>query len=574
MLKNLTFRFVIDQVKRYWKETLLGTFLLILTNGIGVLIPIQIKKAVDLLATKHFQVDSQILLFLLGIAGLAVLMAFIRTGSRVVLFGIGRKVESDQKQLFYEHLLKLDLAYFSTQRIGDLISRATSDIQAIRQMMGFGLLNVINIVWLYALTLPLMISLNADLTFWILIGYLPILFFVKFLSNKLKTQQQKAQEDLGALSSFIEEDLNGIQVIKAYSQEEREINRFKKINDQFLNVSIDLAKWRGLIWPIMQLAGGISFFVLLIYANKGALTVGTAAAFLICLERLVFPTAILGWLITIFQRGSVSVERVNEIFAELPQIVDKSNQPLKVESGSIEIKNLNIEFEQGVKILSNLSLEFKAGEFVGVVGMIGSGKSTMCKSILRLIHIPDQAVFIDSQDINLCKITSLREQVGFVPQEAFLFNASIAENIGFFGKFSQAQIEESAKLAQIHDEIMSFPNGYETITGERGVMLSGGQAQRVSLARAIVANPKILLLDDSISSVDNEIGLTILNSLRERFKDLTLILITHRISSLKEADRIYILDKGSCVGQGKHSQLLRHNEVYQKLWKLQLVAKD
>jgi ATP-binding cassette subfamily B protein len=193
---------------------------------------------------------------------------------------------------------------------------------------------------------------------------------------------------------------------------------------------------------------------------------------------------------------------------------------------------------------------------------------------LRLIHIPDQAVFIDSQDINLCKITSLREQVGFVPQEAFLFNASIAENIGFFGKFSQAQIEESAKLAQIHDEIMSFPNGYETITGERGVMLSGGQAQRVSLARAIVANPKILLLDDSISSVDNEIGLTILNSLRERFKDLTLILITHRISSLKEADRIYILDKGSCVGQGKHSQLLRHNEVYQKLWKLQLVAKD
>ena len=574
MLKNLTFRFVIDQVKRYWKETLLGTFLLILTNGIGVLIPIQIKKAVDLLATKHFQVDSQILLFLLGIAGLAVLMAFIRTGSRVVLFGIGRKVESDQKQLFYEHLLKLDLAYFSTQRIGDLISRATSDIQAIRQMMGFGLLNVINIVWLYALTLPLMISLNAGLTFWILIGYLPILFFVKFLSNKLKTQQQKAQEDLGALSSFIEEDLNGIQVIKAYSQEEREINRFKKINDQFLNVSIDLAKWRGLIWPIMQLAGGISFFALLIYANKGALTVGTAAAFLICLERLVFPTAILGWLITIFQRGSVSVERVNEIFAELPQIVDKSNQPLKVENGSIEIKNLNIEFEQDVKILNNLSLEFKAGEFVGVVGVIGSGKSTMCKSILRLIHIPDQAVFIDSQDVNLCKITSLREQVGFVPQEAFLFNASIAENIGFFGKFSQGQIEEAAKLAQIHDEIMSFPNGYETITGERGVMLSGGQAQRVALARAIVANPKILLLDDSISSVDNEIGLKILNSLRERFKDLTLILITHRISSLKEADQIYILDKGSCVGQGKHSQLLRHNEVYQKLWKLQLVAKD
>ena len=427
----------------------------------------------------------------LGIIGVAaLLMAFIRTSSRIVLFGIGRQVESDQRTAFYNHLLKLDLLYFNTQKIGDLISRSTSDIQAIRQMMGFGILNIINIVWVYAFTLPLMLKLNAQITFWILIGYLPILAFVRYLSLKLKTDQQLGQEKLGALSSFIEEDINGIQVIKAYSQEEREIERFKITNDSYLNTATSLAQWRGLIWPIMEFAGRISFFVLVFYINQGKISAGQIAAFLLCLERLVFPTAIIGWLITIFQRGSVSVQRIQEVFQENPQIKEiPQAKALKVDKGEIEIKDLSFKYEaKSDNILQNLSLKLEPKQFIGVVGLIGSGKSTLCSALLRLIDIPENCIFIDGQDITKISISSLREQITLIPQETFLFNSTISDNIGFAGNYTQSEIESASKLAQIHPEIINFKETYQTMVGEKGVSVSGGQAQRIALARALITN--------------------------------------------------------------------------------------
>lgn len=569
---NATFQFFIQQVKRYRKETLQGTILLILTNALGVYIPIQIKHTIDLFVSKGLKPSPEVWLSLGIIATLALLMAAIRTGSRVVLFGIGRRVESDQKQEFYEHLLKLDMVYFNTQRIGDLISRATNDIQAIRQMMGFGLLNLINIVWVYSLTLPLMFSLNPSLTMWIMFGYVPILFSVRLLSVKLKHKQQEAQEKLGSLSSFIEEDINGIQVIKSYSQEKREISRFQQINDDYRDISVGLAQWRGVIWPIMELAKSISFFLLLIYVNQDLLTAGTVAAFLVCLERILFPTAIIGWLITIFQRGSVSVERIQEVLRISPKIQNHSLQTLDVNEGKIEIKDLNLAYEEQNPVLKELSLNVTPGNFVGIVGTIGSGKSTLCNSLLRLLNVPSDTIKLDAQDITQKSISSLRKQVTLVPQETFLFNTTIKQNISFAGDFSDEEILQAAKDAQIHSEINGFENGYETLVGEKGVSLSGGQAQRVALARAIITNPKVLVLDDSIASVDNEIGVRILNSLRSRFKEQTLILVTHRISSLKEADEIFVMDNGTCIGSGKHAHLLRTNEVYQKLWKKQKLS--
>ncbi|MDX1920701.1 MAG: ABC transporter ATP-binding protein [Candidatus Caenarcaniphilales bacterium] len=569
---NPTLKFFIQQVKRYRKETIIGTLLLIVTNALGVYIPIQIKHTIDLFVSKGLKPGAEVWISLAIIASLALVMAAIRTQSRVVLFGIGRRVESDQKQEFYEHLLKLDMVYFNTQRIGDLISRATNDIQAIRQMMGFGLLNLINIVWVYSLTLPLMYSLNKSLTIWIMVGYVPILFFVRLLSIKLKHKQQEAQEKLGSLSSFIEEDINGIQVIKSYSQERREISRFEQINTDYRDVSVGLAQWRGVIWPIMELAKGISFFLLLLYVNQGLLTAGTVAAFLVCLERILFPTAIIGWLITIFQRGSVSVERIQEILRIEPSIINHSPNELKVKDGELKIKDLNLAYEQENLVLKDLTLNVKPGNFVGIVGTIGSGKSTFCNSVMRLLNVPPQAINVDEQDIVGVSLPSLREQVTLVPQETFLFNTTIKQNISFAGEFSEEEIIKAAKDAQLHDEISGFENGYETLVGEKGVSLSGGQAQRVALARAIITNPKILILDDSIASVDNEIGVRILNSLRQRFKEQTLILVTHRISSLKDADEIFVLDNGTCIGSGKHGHLLRTNEVYQKLWKKQKLA--
>ncbi|HEY9886456.1 MAG TPA: ABC transporter transmembrane domain-containing protein, partial [Vampirovibrionales bacterium] len=264
---QITIKFFLEKLAIYKKHVIGGTILLILTNAIGVYIPIKIKVIVDSLTLNGLIVDSSSWFAVGEITLCAILMAIIRTGSRVVLFGVGRRIEAEEKQKFYEHLLSLDIGYFSTQRVGDLISRATSDIQALRQMMGFGMLNIINIVWVYGLTMPLMFSLNWKLTAWVIVGYIPILYFVRLLSYKLKAQQQEAQEELGTLSSFIEEDIAGIQVIKSYSQEKRELQRFNKINDKYLAISAQLARWRGIIWPIMELAKGISFFVVLLYAN-------------------------------------------------------------------------------------------------------------------------------------------------------------------------------------------------------------------------------------------------------------------------------------------------------------------
>ncbi|MDJ0625749.1 MAG: ABC transporter ATP-binding protein [Candidatus Caenarcaniphilales bacterium] len=584
MFQSQTIKFFFEQINRYKKETLWGTFLLVITNAIGILIPIQIKKTIDLFVEQGLTNGAVIWNALVIIAGLALLMAVVRIGSRIILFGVGRRIESDQKQEFFDHLLSLDILYFNSQRIGDLISRATNDIQAIRMMMGFGLLNIINIIWVYALTLPLMFSLSFSLTLWVIIGYIPVLFLVRIISLRLKTQQQIAQERLGSLSSFIEEDINGIQVIKAYSQEKREISRFKKINDEYLKISIELAQWRGIIWPTMELARGVSFFILLIYVSQGLLNAGTVVAFLVCLERILFPTAIIGWLITIFQRGSVSIDRIKEILSEKSKIVDRKTLDLEIDlkkglqlsDGSIEVKNLTFSFKDddksnhdSTKALNNISLAIDGGQFVGVVGLIGSGKSTLCNAILRLLDIPDKSIFIDSEDICSKPITSLRQHVSLVPQESFLFNVSVKDNIGFSGDFTKEEITQAATDAHIHDEILNFSEGYDTVVGEKGVSLSGGQAQRIALARAIIRNPEILILDDSIASVDNEIGLKILKSIRKRFTNKTLILVTHRISSLKDSDEIFVLDKGQCVGQGKHSHLLRHNEIYQRLWKQQ-----
>jgi ATP-binding cassette subfamily B protein len=566
-------KFVIDQCKIYRKEIFLGTVLLIITNALGVYIPLKLKDAVDDLIKSQMAWNVDFTVNLLMLLGMALLMAFIRTGSRVVLFGVGRKIESWTKQDFYNHLIGLDFLYFNTQRIGDLISRSTNDIQAVRQMMGFGLLNIINIVWVYALTLPVMLNLNVWLTVFILLGYIPVLFLVRHLSIQLKGSQHYAQQQLGALSSFIEEDLNGIQVIKAYSQEEREIERFEKINDTYRKVSIELAQWRGIIWPLMDIARGISFFILLAYAASGKLSAGEIAAFLIFLERLLFPTAIVGWLITIFQKGSVSIERIEEIFKHKAQITDKTDTELALQNSELKVNNLHYRFNGNGEVLKGMSLNISNERFVGIVGFIGSGKTTLCNSILRLLDIPPESIVIANQDITEVTLKSLREKVVIVPQETFLFNRTIKENIACLKEFSDEEIKRASQIAQLEDEIKNFAFGYETMIGEKGVFLSGGQAQRLSIARAVIRNPKILILDDAVSSVDNEVGLKILQSLHENLPETKIILVTHRITSLKDADTIFVLDKGSCVGQGKHIHLLKTNEFYQKLWmKQQLVS--
>ena len=578
-----TLKFIFTQLKTVKSDLCWGISLLILTNLIGIIIPIKIKQVVDLLIQKNFSLSKEFWLLTAFILGLALLMALVRIGSRVFIFGIGRKLESKEKQRFFEHLLTLDYQYFTRQKTGDLISRATNDIQAIRQMMGFGILNIINIIWVYAFTLPLMFSLSLSVSFFVILCYLPILAFVYYLSFRLKTLQEQSQTQIGELSSFLEEDLSGIQVIKSYSQEAREIFQFKSLNQIYLKISLELAKWRSIIWPVLDLAKGVSFFVLLYFTAFQNLSAGTIAALLVCIERLVFPTTIMGWLITIFQKGSVSIERVRAIYrvssleTQEHELSEKKSK-LVIKSNNLKIKKFSFSFgEQKSQVFKDLSLELPADlNFVGIVGSIGSGKSTLTYCLLRLLAIEQKKIFVSEQDLRDCELFSLREEISLVPQEPFLFNCSIEDNLSLFSELSseeslKTKIAKVSQICEIEAEIAQMRNGLKTIVGEKGVSLSGGQAQRISLARALLLKPraKILILDDSLSSIDNEVALKILCNLRKylakQAEKCLLILITHRLSLLREAELIYLLSEGKLKEQGSHKELLERSEEYQKL---------
>ncbi len=565
-LDSRTLKYIWSKVKLYRRDLSIGVVLLVLTNALGTYLAWAMKDIVEGISKGQLEpVWKNIIIVLLA----TIIMAFIRTSSRVVLFGIGRRVEIDEKRDFFTHLLALDLTFFSAHRTGDLISRSTNDIQALRQMLGFGLLNLINLVWVYTLTIPLMLSLSWQLTVLVLLGYLPILFLVKTLSGRLEKYQKIAQETLGELSSFIEEDLNGIQVIKSYAQEWREKQIFLRLNDLYREVSTKLSQWRSLIWPLMELAEGISYFILVYYASQQALNIGTIASFLICLERLVFPMAITGWLVTIFQRGSVSIKRLDLVYEAKPSpALAGGTESIDFREPSLEAKKLNVTYNAGNDlVLQDLNFKLPKRGFVGIVGRIASGKSTLAKSILRLLEAESGELLLGGKNVLSLAEEPLRRALAYVPQEPFLFNRTVGENVSFGRGFSQEEIERVCTLCQIHPEIEHLNHGYATPVGERGVSLSGGQGQRLTLARALIGQPSLLVLDDALSSIDNQVALEILDGLREEMKGGLLILATHRLEALRQADQILVLKAGQLVACGKHSELLESSGDYRRLAK-------
>lgn len=568
-----TYQFIWQYLKRYKREAIIGVLFLIITNIMGTLFPLYIKSAVDKFSSGEIKWSVDLFV---GLGLIVCFMATTRVCSRICLFGIGRQVELDEKQKFYKHILQLDYLYFNTQRIGDLISRSTSDVQAIRQMMGFGLLNVINIVWAYGLTLPILFSLNASLTMWLVVGYAPILFAAKLLSNKIKKLQQSNQEKLGHMSSFIEEDLNGIQVIKAYTQENREIQRFKAINADYLQTAQDLAQIKSLVWPILNLTRLVSFIVVISYATQNLLTAGTIAALLIYLERLVFPTAIMGWLITIMQRGAISVSRLSEIYQQSSHISTQGDSH-KPEKFHLSVRDLSYSYGGELSLyehqtqnndnwsLTKVSLDIPEGSFTGITGMIGSGKTTLAMLSTRILNNPSDSIYLGGVDINVLPMELLRQHIRLVPQTPYLFNMTVRENLTMLSPISDKEIYKVCEICQIDEEIEALPEGLDTIIGEKGLNLSGGQAQRISLARALLQGPSILILDHTLSSVDNETAQKILSQIRTVYSGMSIVLITHRISSLQEADNIYVMHQGQINCSGRHIDLLEKEHQYQKL---------
>ncbi|MEH2274072.1 MAG: ABC transporter ATP-binding protein [Nostoc sp.] len=560
-------------LRPHWREASLGILALLSVNALGVYIPWLIRAGVDKLSTTFSW--NQILHYVVIIVLLSSAMWLMRMASRIWLFGVGRQVEFDLKQRIFEHLLKLEPAYFASNTAGDLINRATSDVDNIKRLLGFAVLSLANTVFAYALTLPVMLTISVDLTLAALAVYPFMFLLVSLFSDRLRKQQAAVQEQLSDISELIQEDISGIALIKIYAQEANERRAFAKKNQQLLTANLELAKLRNTLFPLIGGLANVSSLVIIWLGvarmSSGTLQVGDFLALLIYVERLVFPTALLGFTITAYQRGEVSIDRLESILSVTPKIQDRADAihlPVAELKGELTAKNLTYNYPGSTTpALENVNFSITPGETVAIVGAIGSGKSTLANALPRLLDIESGQLFLDGLDITKIALASLRGAIAYVPQDSFLFSTTIKNNIRYGDPISeQEQVESVAQLAQIESEINNFPQQYETLVGERGITLSGGQRQRTALARAMLVNAPVLILDDALSSVDNQTATQILKNLSGGTERKTVIFITHQLSAAAAADRIFVMEKGRIVQIGNHSQLVQQQGLYRTLW--------
>lgn len=560
-------------LRPHWRPTTLGILALLLVNALGVYIPLLIRNIINTLeVTFSFE---QILRYVVLIVVLSSVVWVIRMVSRLALFGVGRKVEFDLKQKIFQHLLKLEPSYFAANTAGDLINRATSDVENIRRLLGFAVLSIANTIFAYALTLPVMLSISVQLTLAAIAVYPFMLIMVQLFSDRLRTEQVEVQEELSKISDLIQEDMSGIALIKIYAQEQNERRAFRQNNQQLLTANLKLGKTRNTLFPLIQGLAYISLLILLWLGAgqiaSGALSVGDFVALVLYVERLVFPTALLGFTITTYQRGEVSIDRIESILSVTPKIQDASNAidlPREQVRGQLKAQHLSYTYPGSTTpALKDVTFTIPLGETVAIVGPIGSGKSTLANAIPRLLDIEAGQLFLDGYDITQIKLRDLRSALAYVPQDSFLFSTTIKNNIRYGDPLSeQSEVEYSAKQAQIHTEILNFPQQYETIVGERGITLSGGQRQRTALARAMLVDAPVLILDDALSSVDNQTATQILNNLSQGTRRKTVVFISHQLSAAATADRIVVMDKGEIVQSGTHTELLQQPGLYRSLW--------
>ena len=560
-------------LRPHWRMVVFGIIALLVVNAVGVYIPLLIKDSIDELRREFtFQdLSSYAVLLLVLASGMWV----IRMVSRILIFGIGRQVEFDLKQKIFRHLLSLEPGYFATNTSGDLMNRSTSDVDNIRRLLGFAVLSLINIVFAYGLTFPAMLAINVRLTLIAISVYPVMIITVQLFSSKLRDFQLKVQEKLSALSELIQEDMSGMALIKIYAQENQERNAFRQKNRQLLAANLSLARTRNLLFPLVE---GISYLSLLLLLwlgtraiAQGEITVGDFVALLLFVERLVFPTALLGFTITTYQRGEVSIDRVEAILhaqAQVRNSTEATPLPLEEVTGKITFRNLTYIYPGTSKIaLENINLTIHPGETLAIVGSIGAGKSTLANLIPRLLDVEEGQLFLDGYDVTKLKLKNLRRAIAYVPQDSFLFSTTIKNNIRYGEPLSETpEIEYAAKQAQIHPEILNFPKQYETIVGERGITLSGGQRQRTSLARALLIDAPVLILDDALSSVDNQTATQILSNLSTERQKKTIIFISHQLSAAATADRIVVMEKGKILQIGTHQELVETSGLYKNLW--------
>ncbi len=567
---------------------MLGCVCLAASNIFGSAIPWLLKVAIDVLRAAHGTqaLDAArrtVTHTALAIVGCAVLQALIRTWSRMAIFNTGRDIEYGLRRDLFGHLVRMDPAFYRRHPTGDLMSRLTNDLGAVRMLFGPGILYPINTLCIYITTLTPMLWISPRLTLYALLPYPALIIGARAFTRTMYRASRDLQEQIGRMSTAVQEDLAGAAVIKQYALEPLRRAAFSRQNDQYLDRALRLVRARGTLGPLFAMFGGVGTLVVLWLGGRevirGRLSVGGFVAFNTYLVALSWPTIALGWVISMWQRGQVGWRRVHEILATPPGIADvgdggqaTAGAPALVPS--IEVRDLTVE-RDGRKILDRVSFSLAAGDTLAIVGPTGSGKTTLVDAIPRLTDVAPGTIFVGGVDVTAIPLRALRSLIGYAPQEAFLFSATIAENIAFGAagdRVGRAAIERAAQAAGLTRDIAAFHDGYDTVVGERGITLSGGQRQRVALARALCADPRILILDDSLSSVDAETEREILSRLRPILGGRTSILVSHRVAAVKDASQILVVDGGRIAERGTHSELLGSGGVYAALYREQLAA--
>lgn len=514
-----------------------------------------------------------------AIVAVATLQGGVRIFSRTTLLHAARTIEYAIREELYARLLSLDLPYFSGERTGDLISRFANDLTNVRMLLGFGVLNVINTVVIYIAAIVLMGRISVVLTL-CAVTPLPLMIYgVKGLTRRMYHHSKRAQEELARLTSQAEESISAAVVVRAYRREAATVETFREGALGYLASNMAMARLRGVILPMMAAASAFGTLVVLFLGGQrviaGVMTLGDFVAFNGYLAMLVWPTVVFGWILNLAQRGAASMARLNEVLDARARVMEPTEPaPVAALGGRIELRGLSFGYG-GTGVLRGVSLAVEPGQRVGIVGRIGSGKSTLVRLIARLYPVPDGQLFIDGIDINRISLPLLRGAIGFVPQEGFLFSRTVRENIGY-GKegAGEGEVREAARLARLDADVERFPDGYDTLVGERGVMLSGGQKQRTAIARALLKDPVILVLDDPLSAVDARTEEEILQELASYYGMRTVLVVSHRLSAVRDCDVIVVLDDGAVAEQGRHDELLARQGLYAAMWHEQQIREE
>jgi len=557
---------------RYRGRVAAGFLCLTIVDVATLFVPLVLSDAIDRLGAGEGNLLRSGLL-ILAIAVIALVFRFLW---RFFLIGTSRRIERDLRARLYDHLLTLPASFYNETKTGDLMAHATNDIDAVTRACGFGLITVLDPLVMIPISIGVMLSIDVRMTAYAVLP-LPILTFVMLgFGRVIHERFESVQAAFSAAMEKVRENVSGIRVLKAFVQEEGTERDFARTNQTLANENMALVRVHGLFHPLIELLSGATLALALWIGGgrviRGAVSLGNFVAFAQYLSMLMWPMIALGDAVNIFQRGRASLGRIGVLLAERPDIVEPE-APCAMRGTRIEIRDLTFTYSStdgAAPALRNINLDLEEGTTLGIVGMTGSGKSTLAHLIPRVFDPPPGAVRIGGVDVRDLSLANLRRGIGFVPQDAFLFSATVAENIAFgLPEASRGEIERAAQLAGIHDEIAAFPDGYETRVGERGLSLSGGQKQRVAIARALLLEPRIVIFDDPLSAVDAEREEFILANLREFFRGRTSILIAHRISAVRNADRIIVLDEGRIVDSGQHEELAAREGVYRRIWTLQ-----